>query len=238
MGMGRNSSRIATRRIANYAGDDLDQLIESTGYIQNYSSNYSSSKAQSASTNSNSNNTSSTIENQKTETETKPNSTSQSTGSNDITSIINSVATNKSNESNGSSTKAPTAKRMKTKKVLSNPSTSILSEMSSANVINNSWQPSASSEDTLSQEAELIKYSANGAQINFTSTYSESISPSTNSSSSSLFSRPSVNTTIAQGPTFAEPACEVPKNEQIDGINTEPTSTDKLNPPINHVNLS
>lgn len=36
MGMGRSSSRIATRRIANYnGGDDLDQLIESTGLIPN-----------------------------------------------------------------------------------------------------------------------------------------------------------------------------------------------------------
>ena len=33
MGMGRNSSRIATRRIANYNGDELDQLIEATGYV-------------------------------------------------------------------------------------------------------------------------------------------------------------------------------------------------------------
>jgi hypothetical protein len=35
MGMGRNSSRIATRRIANYNGDELDQLIEATGLISN-----------------------------------------------------------------------------------------------------------------------------------------------------------------------------------------------------------
>lgn len=35
MGMGRNSSRIATRRIANYNGDELDQLIEATGLIPN-----------------------------------------------------------------------------------------------------------------------------------------------------------------------------------------------------------
>lgn len=36
MGMGRSSSRIATRRIANYnGGDDLDQLIEATGLIPN-----------------------------------------------------------------------------------------------------------------------------------------------------------------------------------------------------------
>ena len=35
MGMGRNSSRVASRRIANYNGDDLDQLIESTGMIPN-----------------------------------------------------------------------------------------------------------------------------------------------------------------------------------------------------------
>lgn len=31
--MGRSSSRIATRRIANYNGDELDQLIEATGII-------------------------------------------------------------------------------------------------------------------------------------------------------------------------------------------------------------
>ena len=36
MGMGRSSSRIATRRIANYnGGDDLDQLIEAAGLIPN-----------------------------------------------------------------------------------------------------------------------------------------------------------------------------------------------------------
>ena len=35
MGMGRNSSRIATRRIANYNGDELDQLIETTGLLPN-----------------------------------------------------------------------------------------------------------------------------------------------------------------------------------------------------------
>ena len=33
MGMGRSSSRIATRRIASYNGDELDQLIEATGII-------------------------------------------------------------------------------------------------------------------------------------------------------------------------------------------------------------
>jgi hypothetical protein len=37
MGMGRSSSRIATRRIANYNGDiELDQLIEATGMIPNH----------------------------------------------------------------------------------------------------------------------------------------------------------------------------------------------------------
>jgi len=35
MGMGRNSSRIATRRIANYNDDEFDQLIEATGLIPN-----------------------------------------------------------------------------------------------------------------------------------------------------------------------------------------------------------
>ena len=67
MGMGRNSSRIATRRIANYNGDELDQLIEQTGLI---SSNRlpEHSKASSVSNNSNAN-------------------------SDDLMSIINSVAT-------------------------------------------------------------------------------------------------------------------------------------------------
>ncbi len=37
MGMGRSSSRIATRRIANYNADiELDQLIEATGMIPNH----------------------------------------------------------------------------------------------------------------------------------------------------------------------------------------------------------
>ena len=37
MGMGRSSSRIATRRIANYNGDiELDQLIQATGMIPNH----------------------------------------------------------------------------------------------------------------------------------------------------------------------------------------------------------
>ena len=47
MGMGRSSSRIATRRIANYNGDELDQLIEATGMIPNHhrsNDSYSSSK--------------------------------------------------------------------------------------------------------------------------------------------------------------------------------------------------
>ncbi|CAF0865467.1 unnamed protein product [Brachionus calyciflorus] len=43
MGMGRNSSRIATRRIANYnGGDELDQLIEAHGLLPNPSYNKTS----------------------------------------------------------------------------------------------------------------------------------------------------------------------------------------------------
>ena len=67
MGMGRSSSRIATRRIANYNGDELDQLIEATGLIPNR--NYSEP------------------------TITSSSSSTNITNDEDIISIINAVAT-------------------------------------------------------------------------------------------------------------------------------------------------
>lgn len=52
MGMGRSSSRIATRRIANYNGDvELDQLIEATGMIPNHHRSASSANANNTSSN-------------------------------------------------------------------------------------------------------------------------------------------------------------------------------------------
>jgi hypothetical protein len=104
MGMGRHSSRVATRRIANYNGDELDQLIEATGYI---------TKASSSLTNS-------VVSNSKVNNVTQDN---------DLMSIINAVATNlpqnvNSNQygivemSSGSTSclKLPVAKKKRTQK--------------------------------------------------------------------------------------------------------------------------
>ncbi len=62
MGMGRNSSRVASRRIANYNGDELDQLIESTGMLPNHqrfftNNNNNNNSNNSSSSSSSSNNT-------------------------------------------------------------------------------------------------------------------------------------------------------------------------------------
>lgn len=202
MGMGRNSSRIATRRIANYAGDDLDQLIESTGYIQNYSTNSYSNG------NSNKNQTLPIVPPVPTHSTVLSNSQnpgeSQSTvsqktlsGQDDLMSIINSVATasNKQgvNDSNGSMIKAPSAKKMKTKKV-TGPSATPVADSS-----NNVWQ------DTMSQEAELVKIS--GSEFTTVPYSTVSISPSPNSSSSisSGSTVLSSATTSTQCPNFVEP---------------------------------
>ena len=74
MGMGRNSSRIATRRIANYNGDELDQLIEQTGLLPNRYVDQPRSSSINVNANSNAN-------------------TTTVTNNDDLMSIINAVAT-------------------------------------------------------------------------------------------------------------------------------------------------
>ena len=80
MGMGRSSSRIATRRIANYNDtanyNELDQLIEATGLIPNHHHHSN-------------NNTNNNRSNDSYQT----NVITAKTNDNDLISIINSVAT-------------------------------------------------------------------------------------------------------------------------------------------------
>ncbi len=197
MGMGRNSSRIATRRIANYAGDELDQLIEASGYIPNYSSNNNNTK-------NNSNVVDQKIINESGTSQTKLEYSqllmNTDSKTDDLISIINSVAT-ASNEKNNS--KGPTAKKQRTKKIPSGPSPIPLFDVNSTSNSNN--------EDTTSQESELVKLSAASG---FSTTYSSvSISPSPNSSSSASSSLSSVlssNNTLTQcANVFVEPSNDV-----------------------------
>jgi hypothetical protein len=97
MGMGRSSSRIATRRIANYNDDEFDQLIEATGLIPN--SRYVES--------SNTNNTTSALNiNSQSSTSSSTSSSSVNNNSNTnnnntddhLMSIINAVATASNNQ--------------------------------------------------------------------------------------------------------------------------------------------
>jgi len=143
MGMGRSSSRIATRRIANYNDtanyNELDQLIEATGLIPNHHHNHHS--------NNNNNN------NNRTNDSYQTNVITAKTNDNDLISIINSVATatmpnseainptssccssvvdidvssnssscsiNNNNNNNNSSIKQRAAKKRKTQKNLTN----------------------------------------------------------------------------------------------------------------------
>ncbi len=188
--MGRNSSRIATRRIANYAGDDLDQLIEATGYIPNYSSTYAGAKS-----------LASVAEIGQAGAKLDYNQLALSTETtlaktDDLISIINSVATASNEYSNA---KAPSAKKLKTKKVPSGPSPVPLFETNSASNSN------ANNEDATSQESELLKLST---APGFSSTYSSvSISPSPNSSSSASSGS---NTMLAQCVNvFVEPTNKI-----------------------------
>lgn len=95
MGMGRSSSRIATRRIANYNDDEFDQLIEATGLIPN--SRYVEST--------NTSNTS-TVLNVNSQSSTSSSSSSSSSVNNNnnnntddhLMSIINAVATASNNQ--------------------------------------------------------------------------------------------------------------------------------------------
>lgn len=218
-----NSSRIATRRIANYAGDELDQLIESTGYISNYSSSSnggSSSKNNATSDNTGSKHTLGSLSDSNNITES-----SKKTNSDGLMSIINAVATatntmNDTTKSIGSSfvtnLRPPSAKKLKTKgtmqKVQSAPAFVL-------NSVNSGWQQPSITENTASQEsltqdselAKLASFTNNGAS----SVHSVSISPSPNSSSSfsSIVSSSSAvssnnNPAVSHGPSFVEPIYE------------------------------
>jgi hypothetical protein len=92
MGMGRNSSRIATRRIANYNGDELDQLIEQTGLLPNrYVEQPRASSVSNVNYNSNNNNNNN-------------NNNTATTNNDDLMSIINAVATANTKPENDNST--------------------------------------------------------------------------------------------------------------------------------------
>jgi hypothetical protein len=216
MGMGRNSSRIATRRIqvANYANDDLDQLIE------DYSTSYTSivGKGQSASVGSNSNSLSnhSNLTPLKSESELKT-VTVQAYPDDDLMSIINSVATNKPNVTNESnSIKVPCPKKMKTKKVFRSSSATI----SNPSPSNTNWNQGAINEDT--QEIELLKLSAINNGLTTYSSVSISPSPNSSSSTSSGSTSMSLSSILTQCSSF-RPICKTPVNSNQ--INCDKIST-------------